>query len=104
MAKKDITSFVCPYCRKRQDKVGVVSECSQSLHLGTDDWTDLEVNGVSKHIYCINCGHNMPKLFQKLINSGQINGVIAPSCESCRKLGETTCGNDTRNLLCYEGS
>jgi len=79
MAKKDITSFVCPNCRKRQEKVGVVSECSQSLHLGTDDWTDLEVNGISKHIYCINCGHNLPKLFQRLITGQR---VTSPSSDT----------------------
>lgn len=24
-------------------------------------------------------------------------------CQSCRKLGETTCGNDTNKHSCYEG-
>jgi len=24
------------------------------------------------------------------------------SCENCRKCGETTCGNDTENLKCFE--
>jgi len=25
------------------------------------------------------------------------------NCQTCRKLGDTTCGNDTKNLSCYEG-
>ena len=69
-----IKSFTCPNCHKKQDRLRVTSVCSQTLNFAGDDWTDLEV-GDSLYVYCLECGQQLPKIYQRLKNEGIISGL-----------------------------
>lgn len=61
-----MTKFTCPDCGKTQTRIGVTSECRQTLNLKTDEYTNLEV-GDTQHCFCIECGVELPKEFNELI-------------------------------------
>jgi len=63
----------CPSKGKPQDKIGVLSECLQTLSLKTDAWEDLEV-GTALYGYCLECSEKLPfKTLDKIIqNAGGV--------------------------------
>jgi len=50
--------YTCPRCKKSSESIGVISKCSQTVHLDTDDWTNLEVGETIKG-YCLLCGEEI---------------------------------------------
>lgn len=60
------TKYTCKNCKKVVTKIGVASKCTQTLHLGSDSYTDTEV-GDSEYGYCLECGAELPtKDFKRL--------------------------------------
>ena len=59
MAKK---TYTCKNCKKKSEYIGVASECTQRLHIPSDNWDDLEV-GHTLYGYCIECGTQIPSSF-----------------------------------------
>lgn len=47
-------TYTCPHCKKKSESIGVQSYCNQTLHIKTDDWSDLEV-GDTVEGYCLEC-------------------------------------------------
>jgi hypothetical protein len=59
----------CPSKGKLQNRIGVVSECTQTLNLVTDEYTTLDVVD-SLYGYCLECSARIPaKVLTKLIDS-----------------------------------
>jgi len=59
----------CPSKGKPQEKIGVVSECTQTLHIKSDSWEDLEV-GSTLYGYCLECSDKInPKTFRRIMNA-----------------------------------
>lgn len=58
----------CPGKRKPQTKIGVVSQCTQTLNLKNGEFGDTEV-GNSLYGYCLECGVRMgDHVFERLLN------------------------------------
>jgi len=57
----------CPNCKEEIEKIGVVSEYDQVFdpETGEYDSSDAEV-GDTLYTYCLECGHKLPKRFNKL--------------------------------------
>jgi hypothetical protein len=66
-------TFTCKSCRKKQSRVGVLSECRQTLNIATDEWTNLEV-GDTTHAFCLNCCRELTPGQMKKIGLEVING------------------------------
>jgi RNA polymerase-binding transcription factor DksA len=59
----------CPSKGKAQTRIAVISACTQTLTLGTDDWDDLDV-GETLYAICRECGEKIPpKTLAKLLPS-----------------------------------
>ena len=59
----------CPSKGKAQDTIGVVSQCTQTLALAGDDWSNLEI-GDTISGYCLECAAKIPpKTMTKLIDN-----------------------------------
>jgi hypothetical protein len=64
-------TFTCKNCHKKQDTVGVSSKCTQTLHIETDNWTNLDV-GETLEAFCLECGTVLTKAqMKKLELEGQ---------------------------------
>jgi len=87
-------TFTCKNCHKKDDKIGVVSQCTQQVYLASDDWSHLEV-GDTLYGYCLECGTRVPgATLKRLLGHDAlpdykgvlttlVNDVETAGCEDC---------------------
>jgi len=59
-------TYTCSHCHTKSEKIGVVSEATQTLTIASDDWNDTEV-GATLSGYCLTCNTPIPEeILEKL--------------------------------------
>jgi hypothetical protein len=92
--KKELSknpTISCPFCKGRTEWLGEEGSCDEDHHI-------LAWCYACKIAFCVRTGMDVDEWFQELRDS---TGDRDTSCESCRKCGETTCGDDPE-MTCFE--
>jgi hypothetical protein len=69
-------TYTCLHCHTKSEKIGVVSEATQTLTIASDDWNDTEV-GATLSGYCLTCNTPIPEeILEKLTGAPVIEDFL----------------------------
>jgi hypothetical protein len=104
-------TYTCKSCGVKSEKIGVVSEATQTLTLASDDWEDLTVDD-TLYGSCLECGAKIPAKDLKRLTgeSGKdyravledlVNDVETEGCDGCGTVSKAAL-NKARKALGYK--
>lgn len=68
-------TYTCKSCGSKFEKIGVTSVCRQAFHIGSDDYTDTNVEETING-FCLQCGHMIPAKDLKRLTGLTSEGVF----------------------------
>lgn len=71
-------TYTCPSCKTKSEKIAITSTCRQTLHIGTNSFTNTDV-GETLHGFCLNCCAIIPMKKLKTL-TGLITTDLIPTC------------------------